>query len=143
MSHAHKRNALSILGRMGYTTHLLFYPGAAALYIYVIKPYMKHRNEEAEKKEWEGMPKAKVVDPDLFNPFSAIPYHNNPELPYVFAHIHLHNYANKNHINVNDYVWKNFHNSYDYNNTNPYLYNWASMSAPDENNSYIHGTYGK
>ena len=76
------------------------------------------------------MPKLKKVDPDIFNPFTPIPYHNNPELKYAFNHIKLFNYANKNHINVRDYPWKDYHNSYDHNNTNEYLYNWVSMHGP-------------
>jgi hypothetical protein len=62
------------------------------------------------------MAKAKKVDPDLFNPFSPIPYHNNSELKYVFSHVNMHNYVNKNHLNVKDYVWKDYHRSFDHNN---------------------------
>ena len=41
------------------------------------------------------MAKAKVVDPDYFNPFSPIPFHNNPELKYVFADVNMRNYLNR------------------------------------------------
>ena len=40
------------------------------------------------------MPKARKVDPDVFNPFTPIPYHNNPELKYAFANIKMFNYTN-------------------------------------------------
>ena len=76
------------------------------------------------------MPKAKKVDPDLFNPFSAVPYHNNQELKYLFSHINMHNYVNVNHINAKEYVWKGFHKSFDHNNTNEYMYNWTSVHSP-------------
>ena len=46
------------------------------------------------------MPKLIKVDPDLFNPFTPLPYHNNPELKYAFAHIKMHGYLNENQINV-------------------------------------------
>ncbi len=76
------------------------------------------------------MPKIKPVDPDLFNPFTPVPYHNNAELKYVFADVKMHNYINKNHINPKTYVWKDYHNSYDHNHTNGYLYNWTSIHGP-------------
>ena len=75
------------------------------------------------------MPKARKVDPDVFNPFSPIPYHNNAELKYAFAHVNLFNYSNRNHLNPKEYVWKDYHNSFDHNNTNQYLYDWTSMHA--------------
>ena len=124
---SYKKNALSIFGRMGYLPHLLFYPTALGAYIYGIKPWMDERSRKSEQDEWDKMPKAKPVDPDLFNPFTPIPYHNNPELTYVFAHINMHDYLNENHINVHDYVWRDYHNSYDHNNENGYLYDWTSM----------------
>ena len=74
-----------------------------------------------------AMAKAKVVDPDYFNPFTPIPFHNNPELKYVFADINMRKYVNENHINVKDYQWKNYHDSYDHGNKKTYLYNWTSV----------------
>ena len=94
-----KVNPLSALGRLGYAGHLLFYPLAGAVYVYVVSPYLEQRSKDAEQKEWDMMPKAKKVDPDLFNPFSPIPYHNNLELKYAFAHINMHNHLNHNQIN--------------------------------------------
>lgn len=131
MSHF-KPNTLSLLGRMGYSTHLLFYPSALAFYVYVFKPYWDNKNKVAEQKEWDTIPKARKVDPDLFSPFSPIPYHNNPELKYIFTNINMHGYLNKNHINPEDYAWKDFHNSYDHNHRNAYQYNWVSMTGPKE-----------
>merc|ERR1711998_760946 len=59
------------------------------------------------------MPKAKPVDPDNFNPFSPIPFHNNPELRYRYADMRLHNYLDKKtHMNTADYAYKGFHDSF-------------------------------
>ena len=124
------RNPLSNLGRMSYGVHLLCYPSALAAYLLVVKPIMKRRAEEAEQREWDGMPKLKPVDPDLFNPFSPIPYHNSVEVKYAFAGINLHNFMNKNHINTQTYPWKGYHNSYDHNDQGEYVYNWTSMHKP-------------
>ena len=110
----YKPNPLSAFGRMSWKMHTLIYPGLLALYLFGVKPYMKKSAEDAEKKEWDNLPKARKVDPDLFNPFSPIPYHNNAELKYVFAGINMHNYVNENHINPEEYAWKDFHNSYDH-----------------------------
>ena len=135
-----KPNPLSALGRIGYGAHYLFYPIAGAVYYFVIAPEMKRRNQAADQKEWESMPKANKVDPDLFNPFTPVPYHNNPELKYAFAHINMHNYLNANHINAKDYVWKSYHNSFDHNNRNAYMYNWTSVHSPiDKHDSHSHG----
>ena len=138
---SYKSNVLSALGRMSYSTHLLVYPGILGVYLYVVKPYMKKRADDQEKSEWESMPKNRKVDPDLFNPFTPIPYHNNPELKYGFAHINMHNYLNDNQINTKDYVWKAFHNSYDHNNEAAYTYNWTSLHSPRDNNS-AHSAHG-
>ena len=127
---SYKPNPLSALGRLSYTGHLLFYPLAGAFYMMVVKPYMAKSSVEAEQKEWDSMPKLKKVDPDVFNPFSPIPYHNNPELKYVFASINMHKYVNENHINAEEYVWKDYHNSYDHDHKNAYMYNWTSMHGP-------------
>lgn len=127
---SYKLNSFSILGRMSYQVHLLFYPAALLTYIMAIKPYMKARSEKAVQDEWDALPKAKVLDPDLFNPFSPIPYHNSKEVKYSIDHIRMFNYVNKNHLSVKDYPWKSYHNSYDHNNTNAYLYNWTSTHEP-------------
>ena len=125
-----KPNPLSALGRMSYTAHLMFYPLLGVLYFTALKPYLARRKERQEKEEWEGLPKTPKIDPDLFNPFTPIPYHNNPELKYVFAHIKMHNYINENHLNPENYVWKDYHNSYDHDHKNGYLYNWTSVHGP-------------
>lgn len=94
-----KVNPLSFLGRMSYGAHLLAYPSLVAIYVFGVGPWYAKRNQAAEDKEWAGMPKAKIVDPDLFNPFTPIPYHNNVELKYAFANVKMHNYVNENHLN--------------------------------------------
>ena len=79
-------NALSALGRMSFGTHMLCYPGLAAILYLGPYGYYKKSQERQEAADWENMIKAKAVDPDLFNPFTPIPFHNNPELKYTFAH---------------------------------------------------------
>ena len=127
---SYKANPLSFLGRMSWSLHLILYPSVATLYLFGIKPYMARKDAKAQQDEWDSIPKAKVVDPDIFSPFSPIPYHNNPELKYVFANVRMHNYINENHINPETYVWKDFHNSYDHDHKNAYSYNWSSMHGP-------------
>ena len=123
---SYRANPLSALGRISYTTHLLAYPSFLVAYLFGVKPYLAKKAVEDKKKEWDSLPKKRLIDPDLFNPFTPIPYHNNPELKYAFANIKLYGYTNKNHLNVNDYVWRDYHNSFDHNHKNEYLYNWVS-----------------
>ena len=122
-----RANALSALGRMGWGTHMLAYPAAVGLYYGVYKPYEAGKEAAAKELEMEQMAKAKTVDPDLFNPFTPIPFHNNPELKYVFANVNMRHYVNGNHINVDDYQWKNYLNSFDHGSKKTYLYNWSSV----------------
>lgn len=88
------------------------------------------------------MSKARKVDPDLFNPFSPIPYHNSPDVRYTFAKVNMHNYLNENHLNPENYIWKDFHNSYDHDHKNAYMYNWTSLHAPKDDNKHSHGSHG-
>ena len=120
-------NALSAIGRMSYTTHLLFYPGIWALWTYVIAPKRAADAVAAAKAEFDSLSKAKAVDPDLFSPFSVIPYHNNPELTYAFHGINMRNYVNKNHLNTKDYVWNGYHHSFDHGDKKTYTYNWTAV----------------
>ena len=120
-------NALSGFGRMGYYTHFSFYPLLAAAYFFGYKPYAAAGEEADKKAKWDELLKAKPVDPDLFNPFTPIPYHNNIELKYVFSHINMRNYVDKEHLNVDDYIWKSFHDSYDHGNKKKHFYNWTNM----------------
>lgn len=136
---SYKPNPLSALGRMSYGVHLLAYPALLGIYLFGVKPYMARSAKEAEEKEWESMPKAKRVDPDLFNPFSPIPYHNSKEVKYTFANIRMHGHLNENHINPQTYAWKNYHNSYDHDNKAAYLYNWTAVHSPKDDNTHSHG----
>ena len=133
-----KANPLSAFGRMSYGVHLLVYPALLGAYLFGVKPYMANSAKKLEESEWASMPKLGKVDPDLFNPFTPIPYHNNPELKYGFAHIHMHNQINENHINPKTYVWKGFHNSFDHNNEAEYTYNWTSLHSPRDDNKSHH-----
>ena len=118
---------MSAFGRMNYYTHLLFYPLLAGGYFFGYVPYTKKQEEAQYEDDLDKMVKAKKMDPDIFNPFTPVPWHNNPELKYVFAHINLRNYINKDHINEEDYIWKGLHDSYDHGNKKRHWYNWASV----------------
>ena len=73
------------------------------------------------------MPSLRPVDPDFFQPFSAIPYHNNKELHYRYANTKLFNFVDaKNQLNVANYAYKGFHDSYDHSDKKKHLYNWTS-----------------
>ena len=128
-----RTNALSALGRMSYTTHLAMYPLIGSTAWFVWSSWSKSSAEKAAIVERETMPKARAVDPDNFNPFSAIPFHNNPELRYRYADVRMFNYLDKNtQINLKNYTYKGFHNSYDHDNQYQHLYNWVSM-VPSQN----------
>jgi hypothetical protein len=139
---SYKVNPLSVLGRIGYGVHLLAYPTLLGVYVFGVQPYMEKRNKTADEQEWKGMPKAKKVDPDLFNPFTPIPYHNNPELKYAFANVRMFNYINENQINPQTYAYKNYHNSYDHDSKYTHLYNWTSIHSPKDDNKAYHGAGG-
>ena len=118
---------------MGYLTHLAMYPliGGSAYFIYSSRS--KAAAEQQEKDAWERMPKLKAVDPDNFNPFSAIPFHNNPEMRYRYAETRLHNYIDHTvHRNLNDYNYKYYHDSFDHNNKHAHLYSYVSNLPSDE-----------
>ena len=118
-------NGLSMMGRMGYWAHMMVYPTMFVMWRHVYVPMTVESEKAAKKAEWDKLVPARKVDPDLFNPFSPVPYHNNPELPYVYSHINMRNYVNENHINPKEYVWKAYFDSYDHNNKRTYQYNWT------------------
>lgn len=126
-------NALSMFGRMSYGAHLTLYPivGGTAYFLY--NTYKASADATAAAEAEATAPKAVAVDPDLFNPFTAIPFHNNKELNYRYADVKLHGYLDKNtQLNVKNYHWKNYHNSFDHDNKRVYMWNWISM-VPSHN----------
>ena len=122
-----RTNALSAMGRMGWSTHFMIYPTIAGLYFGAYKPYAKRQEEASLANDYEILSKAKAVDPDHFNPFTPIPFNNNPELKYVFANIKLRNFTNEHHISNTDYMWRSYHDSYDHGNQRTHKWNWSSM----------------
>ena len=122
-----KTNALSALGRMSYAAHLGLYPVVGGSLWFVWSAWSKSSKEASEKQEWDTMPKARTVDPDDFQPFSAIPFHNNPELRYRYGDVKMFGYIDKKTgLNVDNYFFKGFHNSYDHDDTHKHYYNWIS-----------------
>ena len=71
-----RSNAMSVFGRMGHTMHMMTYPGALAFVYFVGMPWYNARQAAAKQEEWDGMVKRRAVDPDLFNPFTPLPFHN-------------------------------------------------------------------
>ena len=118
---------MSAFGRIGWGTHFMVYPVALGLYFGAYKPYAARSADAAKQAEMDTMAKAKVVDPDNFQPFSPIPFHNNPEMRYVFAEVNMRKYVNEHHINVQDYQWRNYFDSYDHANKRTHVYNWSSV----------------
>ena len=124
-----RTNALSTIGRLGYSTVWLFYPAAFGYYTFVHTPKKQAEVRAQAKADLEGQSKDKTVDPDLFNPFSAIPFHNNPEMKYIYAETNMRGYLDDNQMNLEDYWFKGYHNSFDHNNKKQYLYNWTSVGV--------------
>ena len=112
-----RTNTLSALGRLSYSAHLALYPIIGGSLYSLYSSYSKSSAEAQKNYELESMPKLKAVDPDNFNPFTPIPFHNNPELRYRYAGVRLHKYLDtKTQLNVNDTPYKAFHDSFDHNN---------------------------
>ena len=133
-------NYLSIIGRSGYWVNMLVLPGVFGLYKLVYVPHQQKKELQAKEEQLKNLPKARKVDPDLMNPFTPIPYHNNYELKFAQYHLNMHNYLNENGINVQDFPYKNYHDSF---NDSPHLYNWTSVYGPpgfDEKFRKEHGS---
>merc|ERR1712070_1273016 len=127
-----RSNALSMFGRMSHGMVTMTYPAFFAFVYFGAIPWYNNSCEVAKKEEWDNMIKKKVVDPDLFQPFSPIPFHNSQQAHYGLAHISMLNYVDSSiHINTNDYVWKSFHDSYDHCNKKVHYYNWTSYDHLD------------
>ena len=74
------------------------------------------------------MVKPRTVDPDLMNPFTPIPFHNNYELKFMHYHINMRGYLNENGLNCQDYAYKQYHDAYAEDNS--HLFNWTSVHGP-------------
>ena len=121
-------NALSAFGRMNYASHMALYPAFFGSIFFVYTQWSTSSAKAAAIADEKAMPKAQAVDPDNFNPFSAIPFHNNPELKYRYAETSMFKYLDpKTQINTKDYTYKLFHYSYDHDNEKTYTFNWVSM----------------
>ena len=127
-----RTNGLSAFGRMTYAAHLGLYPVVGGFAYFVLTNYQSYSAARTAKEELEALPALKSVDPDNFQPFSAIPFHNNPELRYRYADMKMWNYLNKeNHMNLKDYFFKGFNNSFDHDSQSAHLYNWVNMTPAD------------
>jgi hypothetical protein len=125
-----RTNAMSVFGRMSHSVHLMFYPAALAGYYFVYAPHSAAKAELAKQEEWDNMVKKRSVDPDLFNPFTPIPFHGSIQSHYGLANLNMRGFVNQNnHINEATYVWKGMHDSYDHGNKRTHLYNWTSVNV--------------
>ena len=112
-----KTNGLSALGRMSYAAHLGLYPVVGGTAFFLISNWSKHSAQKERQAAIDALPKDRAVDPDDFQPFSAVPFHNNTESRYRYADLKMHNYLRKdNQMNMKDYFFKGFYNSYDHDN---------------------------
>ena len=110
-----KMNTLSVFGRMSYGAHMVTTGLLVGTGYFGGSAYMKYSADAAEKQVQESLPKLRKVDPDLFNPFTPIPFHNNPESKYRFADMKLHGYLDaKTHLNLKDYAYKGFNDAFDH-----------------------------
>ena len=73
-------NALSMFGRMSYGAHLVLYPVLGGTAYFLGTTYKASADAATAANDEATAPKAAKVDPDLFNPFTAIPFHNNKEM---------------------------------------------------------------
>lgn len=122
-----RTNALSTIGRAGWTVNMMLYPALFVGYQFWYKPNSERKAAQAKIDALKNGTQPRPVDPDYFNPFTPIPFHNNPELKYAHAHINMRHYLNKNHINENDYLYKSYLDAYDHDNKKAYTYNWTSV----------------
>ena len=124
-------NMLSALGRVSYTGHIFLYPliGGTSYFLWNA---MSKTEAEAKEEADAKLPKLKTVDPDLFNPFTPIPYHNNLELKYRYADVKMRNYVDHTHTNPRNSPFSSFHDVYDHGRKKMHLYNWVSY-VPSHN----------
>ena len=121
-------NPAAALGRINYFAHVALYPLLLGTFYFGYSSYSEKGRVKAEKDAKDAMPTGRKVDPDLFNPFSPVPFHNSAELKYRFAPIRMHNYLDpKTHLNLKDYAFKTYHDSYDHEGKKQHYYNWVSM----------------
>ena len=126
-------NTLSVFGRMSYPAHVASTALLLGSTYFLYSSYSTKAAEAQKKEDIENLPELKKVDPDLFQPFSAIPFHNNLELKYRYADMKLHGYLDpKSQLNVKDYAYKGFHDCYDHSGKKQHYYNWISV-VPSHN----------
>ena len=118
---------------MGYGAHLALYPILGGSTYLFYKTWSESSAAKQAIQDERAMPKAVPVDPDNFQPFSAIPFHNNPELRYRYANTKLFGYLDsKTHLNTTDYTYKYYFDVYDHDDKKSYTWNWVSMVPSDD-----------
>lgn len=64
------------------------------------------------------------IDYNRFSPYTPIQYYVDETTKYQNYHIDLVNYTNENHLNLNTYYYRNYHDSYDRSGQNNRNLNW-------------------
>ena len=127
------QNLLSMFGRMSYGAHLSLYPILGGSFYVLYNSWSTSSAAKQEAADQAAMPKALPVDPDNFQPFSAIPFHNNPELKYRYATLKMHGYIDKRtQMNLDNYYYKTYFDVYDHDGKKAHHYNWVNM-VPSHN----------
>ena len=127
-------NALSSIGRLSFSAHLAVYPILIMAY--------SLRKKHSAKKQAIKKEKNKIVyevapqDPDLFNAFTAIPYHANKELKYSLMGIEMKGYLNKNSLHPQTYEFRSFLDSFDFQGENDHYFDWTVVPERKLYNPY-------
>ena len=104
-----------MFGRLSYEMHMVLYPLVGGTTYFLYNTWSQKSSAAQAIIDEEAMPKLKTVDPDSFNPFSPIPFHNNAELRYRFAGVRMHQYIDsKTQMNLDNYQYKTYYDVYDH-----------------------------
>ena len=120
-------NILSYIGKANYIGVLAIYAGIGFAYFKFISPYLKKKKNEEEETFIKMLLAVPPVDMRTHNPFTPIPFHNNPELLFRYGDTNFHNYLNQNNINVDNYLYSDYYFTNDKGDKS-YIYNWSSKN---------------
>lgn len=112
---------------MSHTAHLLTYPLVGLLYWKLWRPHSAQKKAAEEEAKWANLPEVPELQPELMNEFTPLPFHNNQELRYALAKINMRGYLNKNGLNVNEYMYRNYFQPCSQEDTS-YLFDWVNYT---------------
>lgn len=120
-------NILSYIGKLNYAGVLAVYVGLGFAYLKIVSPHLKKKKEEDEKDFIDMLLPVPSLDMRLHNPFTPIPFHNNPELLFRYGNTNFHNYLNHNNINPQNYLYSEYYCT-NQPGDNSYIYNWEEKN---------------